>query len=104
MPRRAAASRARAARLRRSRAGRPPARPRRCRSRVRVSYGTHSVKAPARPLRVLHVIPSTGIGGAERVLATILAGLDSEHFDSWVAADGDGDMLDEYRRHASGVS
>ena len=60
------------------------------------------VSTPRR-LRVLHVIASSGVGGAERVCATTLAGLDPERFESWVATDGHGAMLDEYRRHATAV-
>ena len=54
-------------------------------------------------LRVLNVIASSGFGGSERVLASILKGLDPERFQTFVACHGQGPMTAEYRQHAAGV-
>jgi len=61
-----------------------------------------SKERPSR-LRILAVIASSEFGGAERVLASLLEGYDRDRFEVWVACHGDGPMIEEYRRHASGV-
>jgi glycosyltransferase involved in cell wall biosynthesis len=55
------------------------------------------------PLRVLAVIASSEFGGAERVLVSLLKGLDRRRFRVFVACHGHGPMMDEYRRHAAGL-
>jgi glycosyltransferase involved in cell wall biosynthesis len=59
--------------------------------------------ASGRSLRVLAVIASSELGGAERVLASLLEGLDRHRFELFVACHGHGPMLEEYRRHAAAV-
>jgi glycosyltransferase involved in cell wall biosynthesis len=54
-------------------------------------------------LRVLAVIASSEVGGAERVLVSLLKGLDRNRFDVWVACHDHGPMVDEYRRVAAGL-
>ncbi len=56
-----------------------------------------------RRLRLLAVIASSELGGAERVLASLLKGFDQRRFELFVACQGEGPMLDEYRRHATDV-
>lgn len=56
------------------------------------------------PLRLLAVIGSSEIGGAERALATLVAGLDPLRFEVEVVCDGRGPALEAYRRHAARVS
>jgi glycosyltransferase involved in cell wall biosynthesis len=53
--------------------------------------------------RVLAVIASSSLGGAEQVLLSLLQGIDRDRFAVWVACHGDGPMLEAYRRHAAGV-
>lgn len=53
--------------------------------------------------RVLSVIASTELGGAERVFTTLLDHLDRRRFEPWVACSGSGPMLAEYARRAAGV-
>ena len=59
---------------------------------------------PPERLRVLAVIASSGIGGAEQAFLSVLKGLDRRRFDVWVACHGAGPLLADYRRHATGVS
>jgi glycosyltransferase involved in cell wall biosynthesis len=54
-------------------------------------------------LRILAVIASSELGGAERVFASLLKGLDRDQFEVWAACHGEGPMVEEYRQHASGV-
>lgn len=54
-----------------------------------------------RPLRVLAVIASSGLGGAERALATTLEAFDPARVEAYVACHGSGPMFDDYRRHAA---
>lgn len=56
-----------------------------------------------RVTRVLSVIASTELGGAERVFTTLLDHLDRSRFEPWVACSGTGPMLPEYVRRAAGV-
>jgi glycosyltransferase involved in cell wall biosynthesis len=55
------------------------------------------------PLRVLAVISSSNIGGAERVLATTLKSLDRTRVETSVVCPDGGPMVPEYRRHAAAV-
>ena len=59
--------------------------------------------ASSRRLRVLGVIASSDIGGAEHAFASVLKGLDPDRFQVFVACHGQGPMADEYRRHAAGL-
>ena len=54
-------------------------------------------------LRILAVIASSNLGGAEQVFASLLKGFDRDQFEVWVACHGEGPMVEEYRQHASGV-
>jgi glycosyltransferase involved in cell wall biosynthesis len=56
-----------------------------------------------RPLRVLAVISSSSIGGAERALATTLKSLDPARVETSVVCPGHGPMFSEYRRYAAAV-
>lgn len=56
--------------------------------------------AEGRRLRVVHVIASSERGGAESALATLLAGLDRERIEPFLAFHGNGPMAGEYRRTA----
>ncbi|MGE0451628.1 MAG: glycosyltransferase family 4 protein [Vicinamibacterales bacterium] len=60
--------------------------------------------APAdRHTRVLHVIGSSELGGAERVVATLAQMADRARYEVAIACPGEGPMLDEYRAHADHV-
>ncbi len=59
--------------------------------------------APSRRLRVLAVIASSDLGGAERAFASVLKGLDPDRFQVFVVCHGQGPITDEYRRHAAGL-
>lgn len=61
------------------------------------------IRPPDR-IRILHVIASSERGGAERIMTAALEALDRRAFEAWVACDGDGPMLEEYRRVSSGVT
>ncbi len=52
-------------------------------------------------VRVLHVIGSSAIGGAERNLAALLEALPRDRVESHVDCQGQGPMFDEYRRLAA---
>lgn len=49
------------------------------------------------------MIASSGLGGAERALATTLKTFDRARVEPFVACHGEGPMLAEYRRHATAV-
>jgi glycosyltransferase involved in cell wall biosynthesis len=53
--------------------------------------------------RVLSIIASTELGGAERVFTALLDHLDRRRFETWVACSGTGPMLAEYAARAAGV-
>jgi glycosyltransferase involved in cell wall biosynthesis len=55
-------------------------------------------------LRLFTIISSTEIGGAERIAADLLKGLDPGRFEIAVACAGRGPMLDEFHASASHVS
>jgi glycosyltransferase involved in cell wall biosynthesis len=55
-------------------------------------------------LRLLAIIGSSRIGGAERVLAATIGRLDPRRFEVQVVCDGRGPALEEYRRHVDKVS
>jgi glycosyltransferase involved in cell wall biosynthesis len=55
------------------------------------------------PLRILAVISSSEIGGAERVFATTIAGLDPARFEVEVVCDGRGPAVEAYRRRGTKV-
>jgi glycosyltransferase involved in cell wall biosynthesis len=55
------------------------------------------------PIRLLAVIGSSRIGGAERALATTISRLDPRRFAVEVVCDGRGPALEEYRRHVPKV-
>jgi glycosyltransferase involved in cell wall biosynthesis len=54
-------------------------------------------------LRVLEVIAASGVGGAERVVAALVKGLDRRRFDVRVVCHGSGPLSETYRRHAAGL-
>ena len=53
-----------------------------------------------RKIRILHIIGSSGIGGAEKALRAILKYLDKERFDIFVSCPPGGFMINEYKRYA----
>ena len=55
-------------------------------------------------VRVLGVIASSDLGGAERAFVSALKGLDPARFDASVICHPRGQMVDEYRRCARDVS
>jgi glycosyltransferase involved in cell wall biosynthesis len=55
------------------------------------------------PLRVLSVISSSKVGGAEQVLATILRTIDRRRVEMSVVCPADGPLVETYRRHAAAV-
>lgn len=60
---------------------------------------------PRDRLRVVHVIPDLGPGGAEQVLVHLLAGLDRDRFENRVVLLGDGDVgADRARAHGAVVA
>lgn len=61
------------------------------------------VTGPIDRLRVLAVIASSELGGAERSFVSLIKGLDRDRFEVWVACHSGGPMVEEYRQHASGV-
>jgi glycosyltransferase involved in cell wall biosynthesis len=56
------------------------------------------------PLRLLAIIGSSAIGGAERALATTLAGLDPGRFEVEVVCAGRGPTFEEHRQRGTKVS
>jgi glycosyltransferase involved in cell wall biosynthesis len=53
--------------------------------------------------RVLHIIPTSGLGGAERSCVTLVAGLDAGRFEPSIACHDGGPLVEEYRRHCGAV-
>ncbi len=65
--------------------------------------GREVARLPSGPLRVLAVIASSELGGAERAFVSLLKGLDGARFEVWVACPDEGPMMGEYRQVAAGL-
>ena len=78
------------------------------RSAPGLDAGATTLAAPSRvvspvAVRVLFVIDSAAIGGAERVILSFLRYLSAEPFECYVACPAEAPLLKEYRRFAAGV-